>query len=61
VLCGATDLDVLSAGARIGTSSLRRAAQLRAAREDLDVVAIGGNVDGKVTAVILQYQMPMGN
>ncbi len=61
VLCGASDLDVLSAGARIGTSSLRRAAQLRAAREDLDVVAMGGNVDtrlrilaqGKFDAIVL--------
>jgi len=48
VLCGAEDLDALSAGARIGTSSIRRAAQLRAAREDLDVVAMGGNVDTRL-------------
>ena len=33
-------LDALRPGARVGTSSLRRAAQLRAAREDLEVVAI---------------------
>ena len=61
VLCGAEDLDALSASARIGTSSLRRAAQLRAAREDLDVVTMGGNVDtrlrilaqGKFDAIVL--------
>ncbi len=48
VLCGADDLESLPAGARVGTSSLRRAAQLRAAREDLRVVAIGGNVDTRL-------------
>ena len=35
-------------GARVGTSSLRRAAQLRAAREDLEVVAVRGNVDTRL-------------
>ena len=35
-------------GARVGTSSLRRAAQLRAAREDLEVVALRGNVDTRL-------------
>ena len=48
VLCGASGLDALSKGARVGTSSLRRAAQLRAVREDLQVVAIGGNVDTRL-------------
>lgn len=48
VLCGAPGLDALAAGARIGTSSIRRAAQLRVAREDLEVVAIGGNVDTRL-------------
>jgi hydroxymethylbilane synthase len=32
----------------VGTSSLRRAAQLRALREDLDVVALRGNVDTRL-------------
>ena len=32
----------------MGTSSLRRAAQLRAAREDLEVVAVRGNVDTRL-------------
>jgi hydroxymethylbilane synthase len=61
VLCGAPDLDALAPGARVGTSSIRRAAQLRAARADLDVVAIGGNVDtrlrrlaeGELDAIVL--------
>src|SRR5947209_8534481 len=34
-LCGADGLDHLPAGARVGTASVRRAAQLRALREDL--------------------------
>ena len=47
-LVGAGSLHELGAGARIGTSSLRRAAQLRALREDLDVVAVHGNVDTRL-------------
>lgn len=48
VLCGVAGLGELPAGARVGTSSIRRLAQLRAAREDLDVVAIRGNVDTRL-------------
>lgn len=48
VLCGVGALDGLSPGARVGTSSIRRLAQLRAAREDLEVVAIRGNVDTRL-------------
>jgi len=48
VLCGVASLDELPQGARVGTSSVRRAAQLRAAREDLEVVAVGGNVDTRL-------------
>jgi hydroxymethylbilane synthase len=48
VLCGAPSLEALPEGARVGTSSVRRAAQLRAAREDLRIVAIGGNVDTRL-------------
>jgi len=48
VLCGATGIDELGPGARVGTSSIRRLAQLRAAREDLQVVAIRGNVDTRL-------------
>jgi hydroxymethylbilane synthase len=47
-LCGADDLEALAPGARVGTSSLRRGAQLRAAREDIDVVALAGNVDTRL-------------
>ena len=48
-LCGAGALAELEPGARVGTSSLRRMAQLRAVREDLDVVALRGNVDTRLT------------
>ena len=48
VICGAPGLDALGEGARVGTSSLRRAAQLRAVRPDLDVVAMRGNVDTRL-------------
>jgi hydroxymethylbilane synthase len=49
VLCGAERLDALAPGARVGTSSLRRVAQLRGAREDLEVVPLRGNVDTRLT------------
>jgi hydroxymethylbilane synthase len=48
VLCGATALEALPTGARVGTSSIRRAAQLRAAREDLEIVTLSGNVDTRL-------------
>jgi hydroxymethylbilane synthase len=48
VLCGADSLLALPAHARVGTSSIRRAAQLRAARADLRVVAMRGNVDTRL-------------
>lgn len=47
-LCGAPSLSELGPGARVGTSSLRRAAQIRAAREDLEVVEVRGNVDTRL-------------
>jgi hydroxymethylbilane synthase len=47
-LCGAPALGALAAGARVGTSSLRRAAQLRALRDDLAVVDLRGNVDTRL-------------
>jgi hydroxymethylbilane synthase len=61
VLVGAPSLDALDAGARVGTSALRRRAQLLAVRPDLDVVELRGNVDtrlrklaeGEVDALVL--------
>jgi hydroxymethylbilane synthase len=48
VLCGVASLDALAPGARVGTSSVRRIAQLRAARADLEFVAMHGNVDTRL-------------
>jgi len=48
VICGAASLAELRAGARVGTSSLRRAAQIRAVREDVEIVAMRGNVDTRL-------------
>jgi hydroxymethylbilane synthase len=47
-LCGASGLDALREGARLGTASLRRQAQLRALRPDLEVVELRGNVDTRL-------------
>jgi len=47
-LCGAASLTDLRPGAHVGTSSLRRAAQLRALREDLQVLDLRGNVDTRL-------------
>ncbi len=38
----------LAAGARVGTSSLRRAAQLRAVRPDLAIESVRGNLDTRL-------------
>jgi hydroxymethylbilane synthase len=61
VICGVTALTALAPGGRVGTSSLRRAAQVRAVRDDLEVRELRGNVDtrlrklaaGEVDALIL--------
>lgn len=58
---GIDSLGSLPRGARVGTSSLRRRAQLAALRSDLDIVELRGNVptrvrkvhDGEVDAAIL--------
>jgi hydroxymethylbilane synthase len=44
----AASLDELPEGARIGTSSLRRRAQLLAVRPDLEVAELRGNVDTRL-------------
>jgi len=44
----ASSLGELPAGARVGTSSLRRRSQLLAMRDDLDVVELRGNVDTRL-------------
>jgi hydroxymethylbilane synthase len=60
-LVGANSLEALPPGSRVGTSSLRRRAQLRAMRADLEIVELRGNVptrlrkvdEGQVHAAIL--------
>jgi len=44
-------LDALPAGARVGTGSPRRQAQLRSRRADLEVVDVRGNVDTRLGRV----------
>jgi hydroxymethylbilane synthase len=48
VLVGERDLDHLREGARVGTSALRRRAQLLAVRPDLEVTELRGNVDTRL-------------
>ncbi|WP_297364828.1 hydroxymethylbilane synthase [Acidiferrobacter sp.] len=45
---GASDLDSLPAGARIGTASLRRACQIRHRRPDLHIENLRGNVNSRL-------------
>lgn len=60
-LCGAASLAALPEGATVGTASVRRRSQLLAARPDLDVRELRGNVDtrlrklaeGQVAAAVL--------
>ena len=47
-ICGAESLSALPEGAAVGTSSLRRRAQLLALRPDLDVRELRGNVDTRL-------------
>jgi hydroxymethylbilane synthase len=48
VLVGADGLAAVREGARVGTSALRRRAQLLAARPDLEVYELRGNVDTRL-------------
>jgi hydroxymethylbilane synthase len=50
VFCSKTysSIEQLSPGARVGTSSLRRQAQLKALRPDLDIHPLRGNVDTRL-------------
>jgi hydroxymethylbilane synthase len=47
-LCGAASVAELASGARVGTGSLRRRAQLLSARPDLEVTDLRGNVDTRL-------------
>ncbi|MFL6758982.1 hydroxymethylbilane synthase [Sphingomonas sp.] len=60
-IVGAESIELLKQGARVGTSSPRRTAQLRRLRPDLQIVPIRGNVEtrlqkvesGEVDAILL--------
>jgi hydroxymethylbilane synthase len=62
-ICGTSAIASLASGARVGTSSIRRIAQIRALRTDLEFVEVRGNVDtrlrkladGEVDALVLAY------
>jgi hydroxymethylbilane synthase len=47
-ICGSPALAALAPGARVGTGSLRRTGQIRAARPDVEVVPVRGNVDTRL-------------
>lgn len=51
VSSGGETLERLRRGARIGTSSLRRASQLRAFRPDFEICEIRGNIDTRIRKV----------
>jgi hydroxymethylbilane synthase len=46
--CKYNSIENLQRGARVGTSSLRRQAQLKAVRPDLDIYPLRGNVDTRL-------------
>jgi hydroxymethylbilane synthase len=50
-IVGAESIDKLKQGARVGTSSPRRAAQLKRIRPDLEIVPIRGNVETRLKKV----------
>src|SRR3954454_2787105 len=50
-IVGAESIDKLAQGAKVGTSSPRRAAQLRRLRPDLEIVPLRGNVETRLKKV----------
>ena len=50
-LIGAASIDALAKGATVGTSSPRRAAQLKSMRPDLKIVPLRGNVETRLAKV----------
>ena len=59
-LDGSTDLAGLRPGARVGTGSPRRAAQLLSIRPDLEIVEIRGNVPTRLARVVGSVVSPDG-
>ncbi len=59
VLIGVGSLEELPEGGSVGTSSVRRRAQLLAVRSDLEVVSLRGNVDTRMRK--LAHEVTSGN
>jgi hydroxymethylbilane synthase len=59
VLIGVASLEGLPPGGSVGTSSVRRRAQLLAVRPDLEVVSLRGNVDTRMRK--LAHEVTAGN
>ena len=57
-LIGACSIDQLPRRGCVGTSSVRRAAQLLAARPDLEVVSLRGNVDSRLRKLANDINAP---
>ncbi|WP_213816052.1 hydroxymethylbilane synthase [Glaciihabitans sp. dw_435] len=51
-------MDTLPEGARVGTGSPRRVAQLRARRPDVEVIDIRGNIDSRLARVLDETTPP---
>ncbi|MFB6300925.1 MAG: hydroxymethylbilane synthase [Halobacteriales archaeon] len=49
------DLETLPEGARVGTASLRRRAQLLAKRPDLDIEPLRGNIDTRIEKLLAPH------
>jgi hydroxymethylbilane synthase len=52
MLLGAESLDHLAEGAHVGTSSLRRSAQLLSVRPDLKIEPLRGNIDTRIGRLV---------
>ncbi len=59
MLIGTSSVEALPDGARVGTASLRRAAQLLAARRDLRIVEVRGNVDTRLGRLDADHADPV--
>lgn len=59
-LIGAAAVDRLPQRGCVGTSSVRRAAQLLAARPDLEVISLRGNVDSRLRKLANDINSPSG-
>jgi hydroxymethylbilane synthase len=52
ISAGSVKFKSLLPGSRVGTSSLRREAQIRASRTDLNIIALRGNIDTRIRKLL---------